>query len=75
MQESDFFLPDYSETDVTTKEILFAVDTSGSTEEKTLNAVYAEPADMMEQPGNRIQGILVFFDIQVYKPNFRKSMI
>ena len=68
LQDSDLFLPDFNEADVTTKEILFAVDASGSVEDEMLDTVYAELAGMLEQFQNKIQGVLASFDTQVYKP-------
>ena len=68
MHDIDFFLPDYNETALEPKEILFAVDTSGSIEDGMLDTVYAELAGALEQFGNRLQGILAFFDTSVYRP-------
>ena len=68
LQDSDLFLPDFNEADLQTKEILFGVDTSGSIEDEQLNTVYTELAGMLEQFQNKIQGLLAFFDTQVYKP-------
>lgn len=68
MQDSEFFLPDYNGTTFEPKEILFAVDTSGSIEDGMLDTVYAELAGALEQFGNRLQGILAFFDTRVYRP-------
>ena len=68
MQDSEFFLPDFNETAIEPKEVLFAVDTSGSIDDSMLDTVYAELAGALEQFGNRLQGILAFFDTRVYRP-------
>ena len=65
--EAEFFMPDYNVTSVTTKAILFMVDTSGSVTDETLNRVYAELHGAIEQfPG--LQGMIGFFDAHVHRP-------
>ena len=66
MQDSEFFLPDFNETAIEPKEVLFAVDTSGSIDDGMLDTVYAELAGALEQFGNRLQGILAFFGIPIF---------
>jgi predicted metal-dependent peptidase len=39
--EGDFFLPDFNDVDVTVKNILFIVDTSGSMSEKMITEMYS----------------------------------
>ena len=60
--ESEFFLPDFNETDFVSKEILFMVDTSGSINDKNLAAVYSEIKGALEQYNGKLIGKLGFFD-------------
>lgn len=66
--ESEFFLPDFNEKEISPQIIAFAVDTSGSVEEEMLSAVYAEICSALEQFDGKLTGVLLFFDTRVYHP-------
>ena len=66
--DSEFFLPDFNETELSPQTIVFAVDTSGSIDEKTLSAVYTEISSAIEQFDGNLMGVLLFFDTRVYPP-------
>ena len=66
--DSEFFLPDFNETELSPQTIVFAVDTSGSVDEETLSAVYAEIGGAIEQFDGNLMGMLLFFDTRVYRP-------
>ena len=71
MQDSPFFLPDYSaelQTTTTPKEVLFMVDTSGSISETSLSSVYSELIGALQQFNGALTGRLGFFDTVVYQP-------
>ena len=66
--DSDFFLPDFNEKDITPKDILFMADTSGSVDQEELGMVYAELRSAIEQFKGKISGKLGFFDTAVTPP-------
>ena len=66
--QGDFFLPDFSETIDSVKDILFMVDTSGSMSDKEIRAVYSEIVGAISQFGGRLKGFLGFFDAAVVAP-------
>lgn len=67
--DTDFFLPDYNETDATeVKNILFMVDTSASISDNTIAAAYSEICGAIEQFGGKLEGWLGFFDYDVVEP-------
>ncbi len=69
MQDSPFFLPDYSaQPQTNTKEVLFMVDTSGSVDDEMLFAVYSELIGALNQFHGTLTGMLGFFDTAVYPP-------
>ena len=68
LQDCEFFLPDFNEARMAPLEVLFAVDTSGSVEDKVLSAVYGELCHAIEQFDGKLRGTLVFFDTRVYPP-------
>ncbi len=68
LQDCDFFLPDFNETDIAPLDVLFAVDTSGSIDDRILSAVYGELCGAVEQFSGNLRGILVFFDTRAYPP-------
>lgn len=63
----EFFMPDYNVQGVVVKDVLFMVDTSGSISDEQLCKAYTELHGALEQ-FQGIQGMLGFFDVQVYKP-------
>ncbi len=68
LSDSEFFLPDFNETELSPQTIVFAVDTSGSVDEETLSAVYTEIGGAIEQFDGNLMGVLLFFDTRVYPP-------
>ena len=66
--DSEFFLPDFNETELSPQTIAFAVDTSGSIDEEMLSAVYTEIRGVIEQFDGSLTGTLLFFDTRVYCP-------
>ena len=65
---SDFYLPDFNETEWSPQLIVFAVDTSGSVDEGTLSRVFSEICGAVEQLDGKLSGCLLFFDTRVYTP-------
>ncbi len=68
LADSDFFLPDFHETEIAPQTIAFAVDSSGSVEEEMISSVYTEICGALEQLGGKLTGVLLFFDTRVYHP-------
>lgn len=66
--ESDFFLPDFNDTEVKAENVLFMVDTSGSISDNMITAAYSEIAGAIAQFNGKLSGMLGFFDAQVYPP-------
>lgn len=66
--DSDFFLPDFNETDISVQDILFMVDTSGSMSNKSINQAYSAIKDGIDQFGGRLCGWVGFFDTEVLEP-------
>lgn len=66
--DSDFFLPDYNDTDIKVEDILFMVDTSGSIDDNMIAAAYSEIKGAIEQFDGKLRGMLGFFDAEVYTP-------
>lgn len=67
--EADFFMPDLNSSEISTKEILFMVDTSASIKYQDFIVVYAEICSAIEQFDASLNGRLGFFDSEV-KPIF-----
>jgi predicted metal-dependent peptidase len=67
-QDSPFFLPDYNETDITVKNILFMIDTSGSMDDDMVTMAYSEIKGAIDQFDGRLQGLLGFFEAKVVPP-------
>ena len=66
--ETDFFLPDYNEKDENVKNILFMIDTSGSMSDDEIAAAFSEINGAIEQFNGKLEGLLGFFDADVYEP-------
>lgn len=66
--ESDFYLPDYNDTDFIIKDILFLIDTSGSISDKDLVSAYSEIKGAIDQFDGKLIGKLSFFDTGVSDP-------
>lgn len=66
--DSDFYLPDYNDTDTVVKDILFMVDTSGSIRDEDITKAYSEIKGAIDQFDGKLSGKLGFFDCTVYEP-------
>ena len=66
--DSDFFLPDFNETDEEVKDILFMIDTSGSVSDDMLTAAYSEIQGAIGQFNGKLSGWVGFFDAAVTEP-------
>ncbi len=66
--ENPFFLPDYNETEVTVKDVLFMIDASGSMSDDEITKAYSEIKGAIDQFGGRLEGWLGFFDAAVVTP-------
>lgn len=66
--DSPFFLPDFNETDVVLKDVLFMIDTSGSMSDEMITAAYSEVLGAIRQFGGTLRGWLGFFDAAVTEP-------
>ena len=66
--ESDFFLPDFNDTEEVVKNILFMIDTSGSMSDDQITRAYSEVKGAIDQFGGKLQGWLGFFDAAIVEP-------
>lgn len=66
--DSPFFLPDFNETEMTVKDVLFMIDTSGSMSDEEITQAYSEVKGAIDQFGGRLEGWLGFFDAAVVPP-------
>ena len=66
--DTEFFLPDFNETDFEPLDVLFMVDTSGSIDRTSLSVAYGEIKSAVEQFSNKLEGKLGFFDTEVSDP-------
>jgi predicted metal-dependent peptidase len=66
--DGDFFLPDFNDTDISVKNILFMIDTSGSMSTKMITEMYSEICGAIEQFNGKLSGYLGFFDAEVVPP-------
>ncbi len=66
--ETNFFLPDFNDTDEVIKDILFMIDTSGSMSDEMITQAYSEVKGAIDQYDGKLQGWLGFFDAEVIEP-------
>ncbi|MBE5744052.1 MAG: hypothetical protein E7358_04990 [Clostridiales bacterium] len=66
--DSPFFLPDFNDTDVIIKDVLFMIDTSGSMSDELITLAYSEVKGALDQFDNKLNGMLGFFDADVVPP-------
>lgn len=66
--DSPFFLPDFNDTEITVKDILFMIDTSGSMSDEMITAAYSEIKGAIDQFNGKLKGWLGFFDAAVIEP-------
>ncbi|PWL50552.1 MAG: hypothetical protein DBY36_06210, partial [Clostridiales bacterium] len=66
--DGDFFLPDFNAPSDTVRDLLFAVDTSGSISDAALTAAFSEIKGAIDQFDGRLAGKLCFFECGVTEP-------
>lgn len=66
--DSDFLMPDFNDTDISPKNILFMIDTSASITANMMTTAYSEILGAIEQFNGRLEGRLGFFDTIVIEP-------
>lgn len=66
--DNPFFLPDFNDTEVVVKDILFMIDASASMSTKQITEVYCEILGALEQYNGKLKGWLGFFDAKVTEP-------
>lgn len=66
--DSPFFLPDFNETDIKVKKILFMIDASGSMSDDMVTGAYSEVKGAIDQFGGKLEGYLGFFDAAITEP-------
>lgn len=66
--DSPFFLPDFNDTEVVVKNVLFMVDTSGSMSDSLVTLAYSEIKGAIDQFDEKLNGLLGFFDSEVVPP-------
>jgi predicted metal-dependent peptidase len=68
MQESEFFLPSYTVTQESIKNLLIMIDTSGSVDAPMLDMVYSHLISLLRSLDYAVEGHVGFFDTRVYGP-------
>jgi predicted metal-dependent peptidase len=63
--DSDFILPDFSEPEDVIKNLVFAVDTSGSIGEKEFQIFISEIVGCVAQFGGKVKGTLIYCDADI----------
>lgn len=66
--DSPFFLPDFNDNDISVKDILFMIDSSGSVSVRNISAAFEEIKSAVEQFNGKLKGWISFFDIEVAPP-------
>ncbi|MBR2989205.1 MAG: hypothetical protein IKC64_05740 [Clostridia bacterium] len=66
--ESPFYLPDFNDTEIVVKDVLFMVDTSGSMSDETITDCYGEVKGAIDQFDGKLRGWLGFFDACIIEP-------
>ena len=66
--DSPFMLPDFNETEMVARDILFMIDTSASMSEGEITQAYSEIKGAIDQFGGNLEGWLGFFDAKVIPP-------
>ena len=62
LQDCPFFLPDFNDTEITVKKILFAVDCSGSMSNDDITQCYSEIYHAILQFNGKLEGYVGYFD-------------
>jgi predicted metal-dependent peptidase len=63
--DSDFILPDFSEPEDVVKNLVFAIDTSGSIGEKEFQIFISEIVGCISQFGGKVKGTLIYCDYEI----------
>ncbi|MBQ7352577.1 MAG: hypothetical protein IJW54_01080 [Clostridia bacterium] len=66
--ESDFFLPDFNDSDEKIENVLFMIDSSGSMSDDDITNAYSELYGAISQFDGKISGYVGFFDAAIYEP-------
>lgn len=66
--DSEFFLPDYNDTEAVIRKMLFWIDTSASISDEQITLAYSEIKGAIDQFNGKLEGWLGFFDTQIYDP-------
>ena len=66
--DSDFFLPDFNESEEKIENILFMIDSSGSMSDKDISDAYSELCGALAQFDGKLSGYVGFFDACIYEP-------
>jgi predicted metal-dependent peptidase len=61
----DILLPDFSEPEDVVKNLVFAIDTSGSISEKHFQVFISEIVGCMQQFGGKVKGTLIYCDAEI----------
>jgi predicted metal-dependent peptidase len=64
--DGDFFLPDFSEPEDVIKNLVFAIDTSGSIGEKEFQVFISEIVGCVNQFGGKVKGHLIYCDAHIH---------
>ncbi len=64
-QGSEFVLPGFSETEAVVKNVVFAIDTSGSIDDELLSLFLAEVIGCLKQFNDKVKGTLIYCDNKV----------
>lgn len=67
-QDTEFFLPDFNDFDVSVKKVLFWIDTSYSMSDDEVSEAYNEIRGAIEQFDGKLEGWLGFFDTRIHPP-------
>ncbi len=66
--DSSFFMPDFNDAEISVKNILFMIDTSGSMSDEMITQAYSEIKGAIDQFDGKLQGFLGFFEFEVVDP-------
>lgn len=74
MQEYDFYLPAFNDTEAEIRNMLFMIDTSASMSDEAITAAFSEVVGAMEQFDGKLSGKLGFFDAGIIEPKEFSTM-
>ena len=61
-------MPDFNDAEISVKNILFMIDTSGSMSDEMITQAYSEIKGAIDQFDGKLQGLLGFFEFEVVDP-------